>query len=304
MLHRKAVNLEHPAETADRAERSLPSRAFNSVLEVTLIVLATVVVVAAVGPIAGWWRYEVVKSGSMAPTMRIGGVAIVEPEPISKVHVGQIIAFEPPKETYVRVHRIISLIHRGDQVWVVTKGDANNVADPGPVRLEGKTVYAERAFVPYVGHLGVWLSQKSSRQLLEAALLTLMVGGGLYLIWGKKNGEDEEHVPTLAAEPARQPVAVLDREVAPSLETLMLAPAKVLLRPVTLAPGSALPRRLSQSRDPEDRNLDLSAQTVASASTTAALLALSRMYGGGPAQNTETAGPDEVATEEEARTAR
>jgi signal peptidase I len=246
----------------------LPSRVLNSIAEVGLFGLAAVIVVAAVGPLAGWWHYEVVESGSMTPAMRIGGVAVVEAEPLGAVRVGQILAFHPPGEKYVRIHRVIALTNRGNQVWIRTKGDANNVADPGPIRLEGKTAYTEHFFVPYVGYGAVWLHKHSTRLALEGALLVLGVGGGLFLIWGKKDEEEGQEVaavtpeatPLRGAEPVDEPTRAR--------------------RP--------LPRRSPKP------NLDLSAEKAAAASATAAMLALGQIYTAKPeggAQGASTPGP-------------
>jgi signal peptidase len=140
----------------------------------------------------------------MTPTLRVGGVAVLWPGPVSSVRAGQIIAFHPPGEAnYVRIHRVIAVTDRDGQVWVRTKGDANNVADPGPMRLDGKTAYAEHYFVPYLGYLGVWLYKQSTRVALEVVLFTLMVAGGLFLIWGKKDHEEEEAAEKELVIPAR-----------------------------------------------------------------------------------------------------
>lgn len=197
MLHNKGPKNQPVAEAGDGADKAPASRAFNSTLEAVLFLLATVVVFAAIGPVAGWWHYEIIQSGSMSPTLRIGGVAVVSPEPVSAVRVGQIIAFHPPgMGDYVRIHRVVSVVDRGGQVWVSTKGDANNTPDPGPVRLVGKTAYSEHYFVPYVGYLGVWLYKHSTRVALEGVLFALMVAGGLFLIWGKHD-EEEADEPTV-----------------------------------------------------------------------------------------------------------
>lgn len=172
----------------------MPGRVAHGVFDTFLLALAGLVVAAALGPITGLWHYEVVESGSMTPALRIGGVAVVMPEPIKEVEVGQILALVPPgMKNFVRIHRVIALTRRDGQTWVRTKGDANNVADPGPIRLEGKTAYAEHAFVPYAGYVAVWLYKHPTRVALEVLLLALMVGGGLYLIWGGKEDGEEAH---------------------------------------------------------------------------------------------------------------
>jgi len=134
----------------------------------------------------------------MTPALRVGGVAVVEPEPVGAVRVGQILVFHPPGQPgYLRIHRVISLVHHGDQVWARTKGDANKVADPGYVHLLGKTAYVERYFVPYAGYFAVWLHKSATRVALEAVLFVLVVTGGLVLIWGThgQRGQTGRAVP-------------------------------------------------------------------------------------------------------------
>jgi signal peptidase len=204
VLQYRASKKSAGAEASNSTGKSSAFRAVSSSLEAILFLLATVVVVAAIGPVAGWWHYEVIESGSMTPTLRVGGVAVLWPGPVSSVRAGQIIAFHPPGEAnYVRIHRVIAVTDRDGQVWVRTKGDANNVADPGPMRLDGKTAYAEHYFVPYLGYLGVWLYKQSTRVALEVVLFTLMVAGGLFLIWGKKDHEEEEAAEKELVIPAR-----------------------------------------------------------------------------------------------------
>lgn len=166
-------------------------RVFGVTTSTLLGLLALVVGVAACGPIVGWWHYEVVESGSMTPALRVGGVAVVQAEPLSAVQVGQIVAIHPPgRKNYVRIHRVITVSRHNGQVWVRTKGDANNAPDPGPIRLLGNHVYHETEFVPYVGYGAVWLYKRSTRVALTVCLFVLVVGGGLYLIWS--NGDDAE----------------------------------------------------------------------------------------------------------------
>src|SRR5579875_2074071 len=70
--------------------------------------LAAVIITAAIGAGTGWWHFEVIESGSMTPALRVGGVAVVQPEPVGAVRVGQVIALHPPNQPgIVRVHRVI-----------------------------------------------------------------------------------------------------------------------------------------------------------------------------------------------------
>jgi signal peptidase I len=256
--------------------------------------LATVVVVAAIGPVAGWWHYEVIESGSMTPALRVGGIAVLWPEPVSSVRAGQVIAVHPPGEgNYVRIHRVIAVTDRGGQVWVRTKGDANKAADPGPVRLDGKTAYAEHYFVPYVGYLGVWLYKQSTRAALEVVLFTLMVAGGLFLIWGKKDpGEEkEEAVEKELVIPARWPRQTQGRAIPqrPVVDNLV---SEHLVRDQLGAEN-----RLAENRAGEN----VLAET-ASAASTASLLALSHIYTASPRGGDVAPTADEPVTKQQAIT--
>ncbi len=234
MLRNKASNKEPGAEASNIVGKSPASRAVSSSLETILFFLATVVVVAAIGPVAGWWHYEVIESGSMTPALRVGGVAVLWPEPVSAVRAGQIIAFHPPGQgDYVRIHRVIAVTNNDGHVFVRTKGDANNAPDPGPVQLVGKTAYAEHYFVPYLGYLGVWLYKQSTRVALEVALFALMVAGGLFLIWGKKAEEQGDTAEKELVIPKRWPrpehaTAVLP-EIAPEKASTASAAATASL---------------------------------------------------------------------------
>lgn len=197
------------AQAGEVAGPGLVSRALNKMLETVLFLVAGLVIVAAAGPLAGLWHYEVIQTGSMTPALGVGGVAIVVPEPVRDVRVGQVLAFHPPgMPKYARIHRVVALTHRGGQLWIKTKGDANLSADPGPVRLEGNTAYVERAFVPYFGYAGIWLYQRWVRTALEVALFALMVSGGLWLIWSGEN-EGEGSTPEVARPGRRWPLTVL-----------------------------------------------------------------------------------------------
>jgi signal peptidase len=245
-------------------------RALGVIANTALGALAIGMLVAALGPMAGWWHYEVIESGSMTPALKVGGVALVRSEPLSDVHVGQIIAFHPPGlKNYVRIHRVIAISRHSGQVWIRTKGDANNTADPGPVRLLGKDVYHETAFVPYAGYGAVWLYKHSTRVALTVVLFVLVVGGGLYLIWS--GGEERQGMAPLEASGGGDP-----------------ALPEELGNPATgHTPFPLLPRRLAMHhRAPVP---DLCAEKAAEQAANASLLALNNIYNKGPNEAEEAA---------------
>jgi signal peptidase len=244
------------------------------VLEVALALIAAVIVAAAIGAGTGWWHFEVIESGSMTPALRVGGVAVVQAEPVSAVRVGQIIAVHPPNQPdIVRIHRVIEVTHRGNQVWIRTKGDANKLPDPGPIRLVGSTAYAEHFFVPYAGYFGVWLYKHSTRLLLEVMMFALIVGGGLVLIWGKDD----------AQRPAPARAAKTEHWDNPGLATAAASEAAASAK----ASSAEVPARPASTGTAALHNMPANAAAQAAAAT---LASLGQVY----SATSRTEHPDEV----------
>lgn len=90
-----------------------------------------------------------VQSGSMVPAIKKGDLVAVQRTPTRDLRVGDVITYTSPDDPGVTyTHRIVALT--GDMAGrVVTKGDANEVADPAvyPAQIIGRV---ERV-VPYAG---------------------------------------------------------------------------------------------------------------------------------------------------------
>lgn len=82
-----------------------------------------------------------VLTGSMTPAYSVGGVVYVAETEPDEIQVGDVITYGLGSDTeYVMTHRVI----QSEDGYFITKGDANNVADPEPVtyeRLIGKVVF-------------------------------------------------------------------------------------------------------------------------------------------------------------------
>ncbi len=141
-------------------------------------------------------RVEPVLSGSMRPGIQPGDIAVLRPVSVQQLRVGEVIAYLPPNETTPVMHRIVSLDAQG----IVTKGDANSVADPwGRVQMRSATVDLLVAVVPAVG-----LLLEIRRELLIAAGGVLLFAATL-AIWrasrkpepqkGGDDSSDDEHAP-------------------------------------------------------------------------------------------------------------
>ena len=175
--------LRIPAQPSPGVRRRAPgvARALSSVL-LGSIVVAIVIVVA--GMVLGAWRFTVISTGSMRPTLNPGDVAVLTSEPLSDLRRGQIVAFHPPGEPRLTVlHRVFSLHRVAGGVIIQTKGDANNTTDQWSARLVAATIWREAAKAPKIGYLAVWSHQRAVRLAALVLIVTLVVAMLLGSIW-------------------------------------------------------------------------------------------------------------------------
>lgn len=101
-----------------------------------------------VAPFLGW-HFDTVMSGSMEPTIPVGGMVILGPVAANDIHVGDIIAYFNGNVEVC--HRVIAIAD-GPPARFTVKGDNNKSPDGIPVaadNVNGKLVVA----VPLVGYL-------------------------------------------------------------------------------------------------------------------------------------------------------
>jgi len=156
-------------------------RALSSILlgGVVLLILAVIG-----GMLLGLWRFRVIDTGSMHPTLKPGDVAVLTPERTADLRRGQIVAFHPPGEPRLTVlHRVFS-IHRSRNVVIIqTKGDANNAPDVWHARILGNTVWVETRKATNVGYLAVWSQQRPVRFGLLIVIVILVASMLLSSMW-------------------------------------------------------------------------------------------------------------------------
>lgn len=126
---------------------------FNTVyyLFVTAIVLIALLLLSSLIPIPGNFKVKVVKSGSMEPYIKTGGIVIIKPA--VSYEVGDVVTFGKDTKTQIpTTHRIIEIEGTGPLRTFLTKGDANDSPDPAVIRLpdiSGKVLVT----VPYLGYI-------------------------------------------------------------------------------------------------------------------------------------------------------
>jgi signal peptidase I len=142
------------------------------------------VLVASAGLALGAWRFTVIDTGSMRPTLNPGDVTVLTSEPLANLKRGQIIAFHPPGEPSLTVmHRVYSISRSGGGITIQTKGDANNATDPWHARLTGGSIWHEVTKVSTIGRLAAWSQVRVIRFALLLVIVALVVTMLLGSLW-------------------------------------------------------------------------------------------------------------------------
>jgi signal peptidase len=124
-------------------------------------------------------------SGSMAPTMPAGALAVVRPVEATQVRVGDVLSYQTDPDVPTLVtHRVIAVSRNahGD-VSLTLQGDANSAPDELPVRpdqVQGSVVYA----VPYVGWVANRLNVGAGANYAHWAAYALIAVGALRILLG------------------------------------------------------------------------------------------------------------------------
>jgi signal peptidase I len=141
---------------------------------------------AYVGLTAVGYKPVAVYSGSMRPTIPVGGLVLDRAIPSKDVRVGDVITFSDP---YVKgrlvTHRVIDILQTPHGLAYRTKGDANPGRDPWTIRLTGQVGRVSLG-VPVAGYILFYAHTREVRGLLIClAALSLLVGV-LRRIWRKE----------------------------------------------------------------------------------------------------------------------
>lgn len=160
--------------------RPPPTRARRVVTAVLLVLSGLVMLVSfglaaalALLPAVVGGNALTVVSGSMAPTLRPGSVAVDRPVAPSRLRVGDVVTYTVAAAGATVTDRIVAIGHDRAGLLFTTRGDANDGVDRQPVRanqIRGTLWYS----LPYVGFL-----RTGGVALVGAAFLALLAGGWL-----------------------------------------------------------------------------------------------------------------------------
>ncbi len=120
------------------------------VILIFIVVIAGLLILSQ-SPFNKNYRIFIVKSGSMAPTIKTGSLIIVKHQ--NEYHKGEIITFgKISKNSTPTTHRIVEIKKYPNKITYITKGDANKTADWREVtknEVIGKVILT----IPYLGFL-------------------------------------------------------------------------------------------------------------------------------------------------------
>ena len=155
------------------AHRSLVSRLLLLFRRGLALAVCAFVAVLAVAVLSGSWEVLPVLSGSMAPGMPMGSIAIAQREPVRALKLHDVAIFHPPFSTRViYIHRVIGLQHEHGEVLVRTEGSANASPDPWTLRITSSSIFIVHYRIPDVGYIALWVHSGIGRA-------TVLTGAGL-----------------------------------------------------------------------------------------------------------------------------
>lgn len=178
--------------SASQLRRWLPG--LGRVLSTSVLVLAAAAfVLLAVGPHVLGYRTVTMLTGSMAPGINPGDVVVTMPKPAADVAVGDIVTYQiPVEDRRVETHRVVKVTHDASgRLAIVTKGDANNGADPWVATINGPTVWQAKVVIPHVGSA---IRVLRSPAIQFGAMWTALGGLvllGLWRIWSSDEKESD-----------------------------------------------------------------------------------------------------------------
>jgi signal peptidase len=199
---------EVPAGEPRRSRsRVSPVRLVFSVLFGSIL-LGLAVLLTPVSQVIGGLQLLAVMSGSMEPTIPVGGVVGVRPVLASDLKVGDVITFANTTNPDVLVtHRVVTLQSVGGQTLLTTKGDANDAVD-AVTTSANRTVGRVDFSAPWLGYLMFWLAAP----LAKAGILVVSVIG-FALPSLKRTPHAPEVVEASPAVHASQSFLALEREI-------------------------------------------------------------------------------------------
>ncbi len=131
------------------------------------LLLLIVALLAGVVPTFFGYEAVVVLSGSMAPALEVGDLAVIAPVAPEALRVGDVVSYHSASLDHPHVTNRLVAISAGPDgsLYFQTKGDANTVVDPE--WLASRAIVGRLAYtVPHIGYLAAFARQPLGQLLL------------------------------------------------------------------------------------------------------------------------------------------
>jgi len=127
------------------------------------------------------WRIEIVLSGSMEPAIPMGSIVVSRPVAPETIREGDIIMYSSIGGKSLTTHRV-DKVETEHGIQFITKGDANNGADPNPVipgQLAGLIVF----HIPYLGYLIQFVKTPLGFAIALLIPAAVLIASEVYNLW-------------------------------------------------------------------------------------------------------------------------
>jgi signal peptidase I len=157
----------------------------TGLLFLLLVVVGSMVVITKFSggePQVFGYQLKTVLSGSMEPGIKTGSIIAVKPGgDMTRFKEKDVITFKE-KDGKLITHRIIEVIHSGDNILYRTKGDNNNAADLDPVLSENVIAEYTGFTIPYAGYFTNFAQSKNGAFLLLIPGIVILLYA-MFSIW-------------------------------------------------------------------------------------------------------------------------
>jgi len=169
---------------------------YLGIAAVALVMLLAIVILFA--PRLGW-HIDSVQSGSMSPSIDVGGAVVSRPVEPDAIKIGDIITYRSPRNGRLTTHRVVG-IEENSPLSFRTKGDANENPDSYQVpaaNVEGKVIFD----VPLLGHVTDFVKTPLGFILMLGVPGMIIIGLEMRVMWIELS-EEEKRKKVRASVPA------------------------------------------------------------------------------------------------------
>lgn len=129
------------------------------------------------------YRFYIVDSGSMEPTLPINSLIGVKEKSGNEVEVGDILTYYTGDESTRITHRLVDI--GPNREYFITKGDANNTEDSNPIK-KNNIIGVVTFSLPYLGYIFRFLSSIPGIVFLVGLMAVFAISPSIFRKFAKE----------------------------------------------------------------------------------------------------------------------